>query len=294
MFDSVCYQKSAGRLGCISCHDPHKTPGETERIAFYRKSCLACHGPNETECSEPLAERLKVSAEDSCIACHMPKIAANDVPHTSQTDHRVPRSVQSKKPPKQTSQALFVHGEAEGLIPESELVRAQAISLIRMAEQRGNSALAVNALVPLSQWLESAPDDNEARISLGLGYWLTGDARRAAQVWETALEQAPNEEKVLRRLFMLCHESQQWEKGVEYGEKLVKVNPWDFEYWGRLAHMYGQLERYQESATAAGRALELNPAEERLYQWLAQVYAILKDAIQSQHYQKLHELLTQP
>ncbi|MFG0334140.1 MAG: multiheme c-type cytochrome, partial [Maioricimonas sp. JB049] len=92
MLSSACFQRSGGALGCVSCHDPHRLPAEQDRVEFYRTSCLNCHGPNDTQCSVPREQRLETTVEDSCILCHMPRLDANDVPHISQTDHRVLRN----------------------------------------------------------------------------------------------------------------------------------------------------------------------------------------------------------
>jgi hypothetical protein len=89
MRQSRCFQASEGRLGCISCHDPHRLPEPAERVAFYRDRCLACH---EGEgCRLPRADRLARSPANDCIPCHMPRSPTADVAHTSQTLHRVSR-----------------------------------------------------------------------------------------------------------------------------------------------------------------------------------------------------------
>ena len=43
MQQSRCYISSQGKLGCISCHNPHHRPDENERVEFYRGRCLQCH-----------------------------------------------------------------------------------------------------------------------------------------------------------------------------------------------------------------------------------------------------------
>ncbi|MHC4880908.1 MAG: multiheme c-type cytochrome, partial [Planctomycetota bacterium] len=40
MHDSRCFAESEGRLGCISCHDPHRIPAADEKFEFYRQRCL--------------------------------------------------------------------------------------------------------------------------------------------------------------------------------------------------------------------------------------------------------------
>ena len=43
MHESRCFRASEGRLGCISCHDPHRLPAPEEKVAYYRDRCLECH-----------------------------------------------------------------------------------------------------------------------------------------------------------------------------------------------------------------------------------------------------------
>ena len=50
---SRCYRGSEGRLGCTSCHDPHRAPAPEEKVAIYRGRCLDCHSKNG--CSLPVA-----------------------------------------------------------------------------------------------------------------------------------------------------------------------------------------------------------------------------------------------
>ena len=69
MHKSQCYIASQGRLGCISCHDPHKLPAPEQKSAYYRSRCLECHA--EHGCSLPAPARLARSRDDDCTACHM-------------------------------------------------------------------------------------------------------------------------------------------------------------------------------------------------------------------------------
>lgn len=293
MLSSTCYQKSAGAMGCVSCHDPHQTPPVATRVEYFNGKCQQCHHADEQPasgiqaalCSLPREERLQVSASDSCIQCHMPSIPANDVPHTSQTDHRILRSPRAQQiVSREAKSTVYIFGDEEGKIPQKELERGQAISIIRTAESTGNAVLAADAIPILEQWVAVVPDDVDAQISLGTAYSLLHENRLALETWQAALKQHPEHEYLLRRLMVLCHESELFEEGVEYGQRLTKINRWDYEYFGRLAHMLGRLERFEESVQAALRALELDPSVVRLHQWLAEVYEILDQPKQARHH----------
>ena len=85
---SRCFRASQGKLGCTSCHDPHRLPDPSIKAAYYRKRCLECH--EKKGCSLPLAERQARGRGEDCIACHMPRSNTNIV-HVAETDHRIHR-----------------------------------------------------------------------------------------------------------------------------------------------------------------------------------------------------------
>ncbi len=82
---SKCFTGSAGKLSCLSCHDPHAIPAKRDAPAYYEKRCLACHTIHS--CKLPIAERaLQV---DGCIGCHMPKRDIGFISHSALTNHRI-------------------------------------------------------------------------------------------------------------------------------------------------------------------------------------------------------------
>src|SRR5207245_2398850 len=117
MYASKCFRMTKGKwveetdasgkktrrrqdLGCISCHDPHKLPDEKDRISFYRDRCLKCHDERPSPggrpaCSFPFQQRQ--AKQDSCMACHMPRLSSRDVVHTAITDHRLHKRPEKRK-----------------------------------------------------------------------------------------------------------------------------------------------------------------------------------------------------
>jgi hypothetical protein len=292
MLSSVCYQKSGGRLGCISCHDPHSVPAPSEQTDFYRNRCLQCHRP-EAACSVPEVQRRQTSSEDSCIECHMPRLDAEDVPHTSQTDHRVLRTYGESTLDEQPSRsALVAIDSLIGRLPAIELERARGLLMVREAASNSKSRLlAADAIPKLRTWLEAADDDVETALDLGTAYALNRDIEQAVAVWEHALRVSPDNEEVLRRLMLTCHDNSRTTAALEYARKLVKINPWNYVYFGRLAHLLGQTGRIDEGILAAERALELNPGAVSIHGWLAEAYSQTGDAenalLHREHYLRL-------
>ena len=86
---SRCAIASKGRLGCITCHDPHVELSGVEAAQDFRQRCLTCH--KVESCRAPLASRQSTSPPDNCVTCHMPKQQLQNISHASATDHRILR-----------------------------------------------------------------------------------------------------------------------------------------------------------------------------------------------------------
>ena len=84
---SKCYRASAGRLSCITCHDPHVEPSREEAPAYFAAKCLTCH--TNQSCKLPIATRMQQKPANNCIGCHMPKRDIQVISHSSATNHRI-------------------------------------------------------------------------------------------------------------------------------------------------------------------------------------------------------------
>ena len=85
-FQSRCYRESAGKLACISCHDPHVKPESTRFRAAVAEVCAGCHANPaafHTSTADPTA--------GDCVSCHMPQRRTSDVVLVTMTDHRIAR-----------------------------------------------------------------------------------------------------------------------------------------------------------------------------------------------------------
>ncbi len=84
---SRCFQASAGRLSCLTCHDPHAKPAPAERAARFRAACLGCH--QRATCGSGKGDSHDARAD--CVGCHMPRRRPQDVVHVVMTDHLIQR-----------------------------------------------------------------------------------------------------------------------------------------------------------------------------------------------------------
>jgi predicted CXXCH cytochrome family protein len=276
MYESNCYQASAGEMSCVSCHDHHGVPAKDQVADFYRQRCLQCHGDDQQSCSEELSVRQQEPFADSCIACHMPRFEAADV-HAAQTDHRILR----RPTPPEDEEAgrkfsgpgpLTLFEEPGTTIPEAELNRGKGISLAERAYFGDRRDEAVEAIELLQPILESTPDDVEGRHAIARAYQTLGRTKEAIASWEDVLRLQPRHEEVLELLGIAYHESGDLKQARSYYERLVNASPYRSKYFGRLAHVLGQLGDFDAGIEAANKSLELDPSLVLSHAWLANVY----------------------
>ena len=200
MAASTCFRESNGKLGCISCHDPHETPDPATRVLYYRDRCLSCH---DTEsCSLAPARRKERSAADSCIDCHMPKFAHSDIAHMASTDHRILRQVETG--PKNSAPAAptddLVSFYKSQTSPDDTL-RDEALALMDQAGLKQASRhrlwLARIAAPVLEKSLQKWPDDVRALHAYGYALWLENRREGALAAFEKALQLSPEREETL-------------------------------------------------------------------------------------------------
>ncbi len=99
MESSKCFVNSDGKMGCVTCHNPHEWPAKLEdRIALHNRKCASCHDAGN-ECSMPTPARLLKSPGDDCVSCHMPTRQTSDIGHTALTDHRISRKAEQAAQP---------------------------------------------------------------------------------------------------------------------------------------------------------------------------------------------------
>jgi hypothetical protein len=257
MWSSPCFLRSSGKLGCISCHDPHEQPAPEKRQAFYRERCLQCHA--EQGCSLPVPQREK--EDDSCIACHMPRSSARNIAHVAQSDHRIPRLAASStrtlaNPPGPRQLQFFDH--ADERLPRWEVMRARAM---QQAEQGGLASLnseEAASLLALTQVLEG---DVSLFYALG-NHYLNVKRYPDARSWlEKASQADPRHEAALADLAYACQMQNEPAEALQYIDRSLKLNPWIARRHGLRAEVLAALGQLPAAAEAAGRAIELDPGE---------------------------------
>lgn len=269
MHQSRCFQGSGGRLGCISCHDPHVLPAENQRVAWYRSRCLKCH--HEGDCRLPVEERRQHTRADSCMACHMPRADSSNIAHASITDHRILRLPARAA----ADHTALDHTAAEDrLVPfhfgsdggdDSAVRRDLGVALVGMIDrieaEQPRRLLANQASILLKPIVERRPDDLAAAESLGLALWKEKRFQEALNELEKALHRAPRRELALQTAAWVAMDMNDAKRSLAYWDRLLVVNPYSWQAHAFRGQALAMQQQYGEAAAACEAALRLHPFE---------------------------------
>jgi hypothetical protein len=253
-----------GRLGCVSCHDPHARVPEERRVAHYRSRCLSCH--EQRGCSLALDDRLRRSAADSCIDCHMPRYGASDIPHTAATDHRILRG--GKAPPHGGAtpgagddfpMVSFYRGRKGVDDEEDERSRAVAVVTLTLTGDPGAARAVGRALPPLEAACRRHPDDLAAGEAKGYALVLQGRPTEALATFEAVLARAPERELALMGSALATEALGRTEAALGWWRRAIAADPWAVGYRHRLVLLLIKKEAWEEAQTQCQAWLRLDP-----------------------------------
>lgn len=273
MHQSRCYQRSDGKLGCISCHDPHSLPPLNERPAWYRQGCLTCHRP-ET-CTADSARRSETVPSDNCVSCHMPAVRTT-IQHAAITDHRVlrkPGDDAANEIPAQATSPLQLFHRDQVDPHDPEALRDLAVALIRYGDEKLDRLLAAaraTAISHLEAAIERHPDDWEALEALAHGLWWQGQHQRSLQLFESLTASRPKREYALYSAASRAQQLGQFELASRYWQRANEVNPWIHRQRQNLAICLGEQRDWPAAEAEARCALDLFPGDGRMRQLLVE------------------------
>jgi hypothetical protein len=265
MTASQCYQKSSGdgRLGCISCHEPHERPAAEQRVAFFRGRCMKCHDTHG--CKESDNERMR--RDNDCTACHMPHYKDADVAHTASTNHRIVRRPDNAAAPQNAARRAtdlpvvrFGASETDAVDPESERDLAIAMVIygsIGKIDMRAHAGRIVSILQGAV-----LRDSKDVAAWIALAQALLSQSRAAAALtcYEKVLAIDPEREDALIGAAALYKINRQPEASLDHWRRAVKANPWMPLYRGNLVPLLIDAGKWDEVRTQADEWIKLDPA----------------------------------
>lgn len=263
---SRCFQKSAGKFGCSSCHEAHSLPAPDRKDAYYRDQCLQCHRPES--CTETLERRHAKSRDDYCTACHMPS-QATEIDHMALTDHRIRRNPDPHKGPPVEPEALvaiksllpFGHDQVD--TNDRELLRDLAIASVSRARSETmvvRRDVSNDFLSILSEAVRAHPDDLSARESLAVCLAWQGQFGPALDECEEILARAPRRELALTDAGVIAGQMRLLERSLSYWQRALAINPASTRYRFMIAQLLMGRGDWDAAAAECRRLLAQNGA----------------------------------
>lgn len=288
MHASACFRGSDGQMRCTTCHDPHRSPAPGERAVFYRERCNSCH--SDRGCALPIEERQPPPADNSCIHCHMPTAGSSDIPHASQSDHRILRNPQSgpvdiDHPVESEIWSIF--DDSEVRLPEWELQRARALALSDQAIEERNPQLMGQAIAALESVLVRDANDVVVLRALGFLYGSTRSQEKSKRLFAAALQIDPHDEVSLKNLGLVAYQTRSLDLARRSYEAFLKLNPWDVTMYGPYVSVLAASGDLQSAVKAAEQGLRLDPTERELRRVAVHLYARLGDRQKSRRHQQI-------
>lgn len=274
---SRCWAGSSGRLGCISCHDPHVQLAGNQAADFFRGRCLTCH--TTSNCRAPQAQRQASVPADNCIQCHMPKQPTENIGHSSVTDHRILRT-QSEIP------AALQDGPSGGLAElisdtrpsdfntKAALLRNLALAYSQVAGHYPE--LGEKGLATLEQAVSQLPNDAELQAAFGLvlGVARPREEQRAAQALQTAVDLGSQSVEVRTHLAGLRMRQGQVTAAMGLYKEAIQIEPYFTPAYLDLARIDELLKDKKSALELLDRVLKIDPGNDAVREERRKVAAL--------------------
>lgn len=263
--ESQCYLKSAGKLGCTSCHNPHDIPRGQEATAHYNQVCRGCHkGVTQVAVSGPH------KADANCVSCHMPKRRTDDGVHILMTEHLISRrppagDLMAEKPERAETQATSYKGEVVPYYPAKPASTEDNELTIAVAQVREQSNLKDGLPLLASRIDKYHPSRPSYYAELAEGYVAAGDPASAVRYFEEASKREPASSNRLIQWADALIETREWPLAEEKLRRATELTPNDPRAWGRLGWAMWQQNKAGEAKAALEKAIALGPEVAELY-----------------------------
>ena len=192
---SRCKRSSGDRMSCTTCHDPHFVPAAAERVAYYRGKCLSCHGAGERGATFTATHHPETP---DCTGCHMPRSAAENIPHVAWTDHRI-----LARPDAATAAAAPNDAAMIPIFSPAATSRDLALALYA-AVMDGHREDGAKAYALLTQARQQDANDVQVLNALGTLANMKGNMLEAGQLFASVLDLDPKDRIAATNLALIA------------------------------------------------------------------------------------------
>jgi hypothetical protein len=259
---SRCFRESAGKLGCLTCHDPHTQPAGEQAVGYYRAKCLTCH--TEKSCNRPASAR----STDNCVGCHMPKRDVTQISHSALTNHRIP--ARSDEPMPALKQVV-----QDGVVvidpPEQGARQLPKVMLLQAYQQMAQKhpEYEQSYLSVLDELEKSQPRDAFVEAALGDRAFTQGQTEEAIEHLQQALPLA--KPAVYLELGESLIKAGRSQEAIEYLKKGAGLDPYNAVMQKTLILLYINLRSYSEARLSMEKYVETFPEDSFMRSLLARV-----------------------
>jgi len=262
---SRCWTASKGRLGCITCHDPHVQLHGDKAADYFRERCLNCH-PADT-CRGPIPKRQATPPPDNGTFCHMPKRAIENIGHSSLTDHRILRTPSEIPAVLQGGASappidLILDTKSSGSRDTQLDLRNLALAYSQIAARYPE--LAERGLAILEQAAAALPSDAEVQSSYGLIFSVARprEKERAAQALQKAIDLGSKSAEVRTQLARLLLQKGEVTASMELYQQSILMEPYYTPPYLELARIFSTLNDRKSALELLDRALKIDPGND--------------------------------
>jgi predicted CXXCH cytochrome family protein len=251
---SACFEKSAGKMTCTTCHDPHAAPRGKAAVERYTSVCRNCHPGVSAIRNHP--------AGTNCLECHMPKRRTEDVVHVVMTDHYIQRRKRARDllaelPERHESGAAY-HGPVVAYYPKELASTAEGSLYLSLAQVKQFTNLKEGIPQLEQAILQSKPNSGEFHFELAEAYEESGRLPDAVRSYEEALRRSPGFVPAILGWARSLSKSGEHEKAEALLRRALSAEPRD----AAVLHLLGVVELREGKAREAAESLRAAAAIE--------------------------------
>jgi hypothetical protein len=274
---SRCWTASSGRMGCISCHDPHVQLHGDQAVESFRSRCLTCHAAGS--CREPIAQRQATSPPDNCISCHMQKQPTENIGHSSITDHRILRTPSEipailQSAASAPSADLISDTKPSGSGDTQANLRSLSLAYSQVASRFPE--LGEKGLALLDQAAAAYPNDAEVQAAYGSVIRIARprEEQRASEALQKAIDTGSKSAEVRSQLARLRMQQGQVTAALELYKQSIEMDPYLANAYLDLARIYSMLKDRKAALEVLDGVLKIDPGNDAARQERLKVEAL--------------------